>query len=224
MRFDPDGMDWLDNALKVTHSALTTYNPGYQLAAAVGDVIGAGIGLVTRGPVPMQSNLGKAAEDTQGMYIRDRVGVMAVQAAKIPGDVAMMEMEGHVVNAVVGKATGALTRTQPGSPAVEVPEVGTGGGKSSGRGGAQARLKEIAADPKTSRADRGWIKQETNAIARGKRTSIRRPPGKELAHARGREAAKGYSHTESPSSLQDKDLHRTQHRYDDYGRKNKERP
>src|SRR5262249_28497925 len=90
-----------------------------------------------------------------------------------------------------------------------------------GRTGGQERLRQIASDPKTPRADRGWIQQEMNSIARGQRTTIRNPPGKQLAHTRGREAAKGYDHVESPSNLQDTDLHRTQHRFDDFGRANK---
>lgn len=92
----------------------------------------------------------------------------------------------------------------------------------SGRTGAQSRLKEIADDPKASSADRGWIKQEMNAIQRGKRDTIRRPPGKVLAHERGREAAKGFSYKHS--KLQEKRLHDTQHKYDNFGRKNKIRP
>lgn len=63
-----------------------------------------------------------------------------------------------------------------------------------------------------------------NAIDRGKRKpgTIRNPPGKDLAHERGREAAKGYSYEHS--KLQDRDLHRLQHKHDDFGRANKERP
>jgi|GEM_PF-3015862 len=99
-----------------------------------------------------------------------------------------------------------------------------GGGEAPGRAGKQARLKEIATDPNTSSADRGWIKQERNAIERGHRSNIRNPPGKDLAHTRGREAAKGYDHVRSPSKLQDRDLHRTQHKYDNGGRRNKPRP
>jgi hypothetical protein len=94
----------------------------------------------------------------------------------------------------------------------------------SGRTRAQERLKQIAEDPNTSSADRGWLQQEQNAVARGQRPTMRNPPGKQLAHTRGREAAKGYDHVESPSNLQDTDLHRTQHRYDNGGRANKERP
>ena len=55
-----------------------------------------------------------------------------------------------------------------------------------GRSGRQARLKELGDDPKLGKADRGWIKQEQNS----KRPAIRVPPGKELAHPRGKEAAK----------------------------------
>ncbi|HEY3357888.1 MAG TPA: polymorphic toxin type 8 domain-containing protein [Polyangia bacterium] len=51
---------------------------------------------------------------------------------------------------------------------------------------------------------------------------MRVPPGKQLAHERGREAAKGYGYEHS--QLQDADLHRTQHKFDDYGRANAERP
>jgi RHS repeat-associated protein len=91
-----------------------------------------------------------------------------------------------------------------------------------GRAGKQARLRALANDDKLGSADRGWIRQEMNAIDRGTRSSIRNPPGKDLAHERGREAAKGYGY--DYSNLQDRDLHRLQHKYDDYGRTNPERP
>ncbi|SBS36452.1 Adenosine monophosphate-protein transferase and cysteine protease IbpA precursor [Marinomonas spartinae] len=94
--------------------------------------------------------------------------------------------------------------------------------KTGGRSGKQARLKELGDDPKLGEADRGWIKQEKNSIARGNRKTIRNPPGKDLAHERGREAAKGYGYEHS--NLQDRKLHRLQHKYDNFGRKNKERP
>jgi hypothetical protein len=91
-----------------------------------------------------------------------------------------------------------------------------------GRAGKQARLRELANDDKLGSADRGWIKQEMNSMERGQRSTIRNPPGKDLAHERGREAAKGYDY--SHSNLQDRDLHRLQHKYDDFGRANAERP
>ena len=91
-----------------------------------------------------------------------------------------------------------------------------------GRAGKQKRLRELMNDDKVSSADRGWIKQEINSIDCGDRKNIRNPPGKDMAHERGREAAKGYGYEHS--NLQDRDLHRLQHRYDNYGRNNKERP
>ncbi|WP_345027101.1 RHS repeat-associated core domain-containing protein, partial [Ravibacter arvi] len=91
-----------------------------------------------------------------------------------------------------------------------------------GRAGKPERLAELATDTKLGKADKGWIKSEMNQIERGNRKTIRNPPGKDLAHERGREAAKGYSYKNS--HLQDRDLHRRQHKYDDKGRKNRERP
>jgi hypothetical protein len=81
-----------------------------------------------------------------------------------------------------------------------------------GRSRKQARLRELANESKLGKADKGWIKQEQNSIARGDRKTIRNPIGKDLAHERGREAAKGYGYEHS--NLQDRDLHRLQHRYD----------
>lgn len=91
-----------------------------------------------------------------------------------------------------------------------------------GRAGKQEKLGELMTDPKLGKADKGWLKQEKNAVDAGKRTNMRNPPGKELAHERGREAAKGYSYKHS--KLQNKADHKTQHKYDNNGKKNKERP
>lgn len=91
-----------------------------------------------------------------------------------------------------------------------------------GRTGKQAKLKELANDPKLGKADKGWIKQDMNEIKAGKRKNIRNPPGKDLAHERGRESAKGYSYKHS--NLQNKADHKIQHKYDKNGTKNKERP
>lgn len=89
-----------------------------------------------------------------------------------------------------------------------------------GRTGKQKRLKEIVNDPKAASRDRGWINQDLNEIEKGKRKNVRVSLGKELAHERGRESDK--YHDYSHSNLQDKYLHKTQHKYDNYGRKNKE--
>jgi hypothetical protein len=84
----------------------------------------------------------------------------------------------------------------------------------SGRSGKQARLRELGEDPKVASADRGWIQQELNSIARGQRRTIRVPPGKNLAHRRGYEAKYGFGYQHS--DLQDIVLHKLQHKFEGY--------
>jgi len=91
-----------------------------------------------------------------------------------------------------------------------------------GRTGKQAKLKQLAGDDKLGSRDRGFLKQDLNQIDRGKRETLRVPPGKQLAHDRGREAQKGYGYEHS--KLQDTDLHNLQHKHDNNGKLNKERP
>lgn len=86
-----------------------------------------------------------------------------------------------------------------------------------GRTGKQVRLKEIANDPKVSSALRGSIKSDINAMKRGKRKSLRVPKGHQLAHRRGFEARKGFGY--EYSDLQTIRSHRTQHHYDNNGKK-----
>ena len=82
----------------------------------------------------------------------------------------------------------------------------------------EARLRQLGSDPKTSSADRGWIRQEINRVDRNRSLpvkqrsggdTLRMPPGKQLAHERGRENHKGYGFVYA--KLQDADLHRLQH-------------
>jgi len=88
-----------------------------------------------------------------------------------------------------------------------------------GRAGKQKRLRELANDPKLSRALRGEIKRDINEIKRGKRKNIRVPQGYHLAHRRGYEANKGFGY--KYSDLQIIKNHRTQHKHDGYGKKKK---
>jgi hypothetical protein len=93
--------------------------------------------------------------------------------------------------------------------------------------GRQQRLRELANNTKIGKAERGWIKQEMNAVKRSvgtlkQRFHIRNPPQTDLAHSPGREAAKGYSY--KYADLRPRALHRFRHTLDKYGRKNKERP
>ncbi|GAC44104.1 phenylalanyl-tRNA synthetase [Paenibacillus popilliae ATCC 14706] len=62
----------------------------------------------------------------------------------------------------------------------------------------------------------GEIKRDMNEIKQGKRPTIRVPQGYQLAHRRGFEARKGYGYRYS--DLQMIKNHRTQHKYDNYGR------
>ena len=68
-----------------------------------------------------------------------------------------------------------------------------------------------------SKNHKGWIKQEINR----KTKNIRNPPGIHLAHERGRENVKGYGYEHS--KLQLINNHKLQHKYDNMGKKNKER-
>ena len=123
-------------------------------------------------------------------------------------------------------------RVQPAPIETGPPESGLKAGGPKPRPQRQAGAAQgHGQNPKVSSRDRGWIQQELNNKRRGKenrvnpgpkRTSIRNPPGKDLAHERGREAAKGYDY--SHAHLQDRATHRTQHKLDDHGRGNKERP
>ncbi|TZG00042.1 RHS repeat-associated core domain-containing protein (plasmid) [Chryseobacterium panacisoli] len=128
---------------------------------------------------------------------------------------------GTIALSVAGGPEGMLTVQGGKVPALKAVEEVKNLQKA-GRTGKQARLRELAEEPKLGKADKGWLKSDINKVAQGKRTTIRNPPGKDLAHERGREAAKGYSY--KYSHLQDRTLHRKQHKYDKGGRKNKERP
>jgi hypothetical protein len=93
--------------------------------------------------------------------------------------------------------------------------------KNIGRQGQQARLRELMDDHNLGSADRGWLRQEKNIVDRGKRRTMHVPPGKHLAHPRGFEAAKGYDHRNS--YLQEIDLHKAQHKFDNMGKLNRDR-
>ncbi|MBC1227608.1 polymorphic toxin type 8 domain-containing protein [Listeria booriae] len=96
--------------------------------------------------------------------------------------------------------------------------------KKGGRLGKQPKLREMANDMKLPRHIRGSIKSDINAIKRKSknkngraRKTIRVPRGYEMAHKRGYEARKGYGY--KYTVMQNIRNHRTQHRYDDNGRK-----
>jgi len=163
----------------------------------------------------------RAAELVPGDTVATRAGtatVVRVAPHDAPEVVYNLRVE-RTARYLVG-ACGAVVHNSPCDRAAEAAREAAEEG--AGRAGRQARLRSLADDPMLGSADRGWIKQEINSIERGQRSSIRNPPGKDLAHERGREAAKGYGYQHS--NLQDRDLHRLQHKYDDFGRANPERP
>jgi RHS repeat-associated protein len=109
-----------------------------------------------------------------------------------------------------------------GRPATQVSAAANSGKNFAGGQSRGQRLRDLVSDDKVSSADRGWIRQELNEVAAGKKSHIRNPPGKDLAHERGRENAKGYGYEHA--NLQNRADHRAQHKLDDWGQANKERP
>jgi hypothetical protein len=89
--------------------------------------------------------------------------------------------------------------------------------KNPGRTGRNARLRELADDPNTSAAHRGWIRHQINQ----KKSYLRNPPGTELAHRRGFEATKGYGYNKT--DIRNTADHDIQHKFDNMGRLNKDR-
>ncbi|OWR32505.1 hypothetical protein CDO73_02565 [Saccharibacillus sp. O23] len=78
-------------------------------------------------------------------------------------------------------------------------------------------MKDIAKDDKVSSALKGEIKRDINQIKRKKRSTVRVPQGHVLAHRRGKEARKGNGYADS--DLQVVKSHKTQHKYDNNGKK-----
>lgn len=79
----------------------------------------------------------------------------------------------------------------------------------------ESRLRDWANDPNLGKADRGWIRQEIARVDHNRslgikaKDTMRNPPGKDLAHQRGRENGKGYGL--NYANLQNHDLHMLQH-------------
>jgi len=201
-----------------------------KIVAAAGGDGGARSDIVSFGTQIALPIAGEAALANMGSKVVQSAGYLD-DVSRINAQAAARQLERSADNVVTASGKGeqaadgvvvveskagiesATVSAQP-TPSVTTAKLG--------RTGDQSRLRELAEDDKASSVDRGWINQELNSIERGQRTRIRRPPGKQLAHERGREAAKGYGYEHS--QLQDKDLHKLQHKYDDFGRKNKERP
>lgn len=105
------------------------------------------------------------------------------------------------------------------------------------RAGRQKVLRDLATDQKQPKHIRGWAKNELRRIKQGRTKSVRLPyssrtstrarnmgmkrveSGYDLAHLRGKESAKGFNYKDS--FLQEKELHRIQHKHDLGGKLNK---
>ncbi|PNK61507.1 polymorphic toxin type 8 domain-containing protein [Psychrobacter sp. FDAARGOS_221] len=91
--------------------------------------------------------------------------------------------------------------------------------------GKQQKTRALAIDSNQPEYVRGWVRNEIRRVERLKSQGITRrlriPPGFDLAHWRGHESKKGFDYTYT--DLNTKGLHRTQHRHDNKGRKNKPR-
>lgn len=153
--------------------------------------------------------------------------VSSSDAGAVPGSIGALAGAGLVAKGIAETAYGGAIMLRTAQNAKSDANNSKTPGKttskaSKGRTGRQPRLRELSKDPKLGKADKGWLKSEINKVAKGKRKTIRNPPGKDLAHERGREAAKGYSY--EYSHLNNTKDHKTQHKYDNGGRKNKERP
>lgn len=138
-----------------------------------------------RGSIRVPSLFGAAEDAFEDLARANRFGKMAMQEA----------LEQGVLREVSLRRAGAV-----------------GGARS--YAGRQAQLRGLLDDPTVSRADRGWIRQELNAIARRQRTSIRVPPGKILAHLRGYPARLGYDYRYT--RLEGIDIHKIQHGIEGY--------
>ena len=91
-------------------------------------------------------------------------------------------------------------------------------GLSRSNAGKAALHKSLMTNDKLPKNIRGWFVQQYNRGVPFSKMTI--PPGYDRAHFRGYESAKGYDY--SYSELNMRANHELQHKYDDYGAKNKE--
>jgi hypothetical protein len=150
------------------------------------------------------------SQQPQLTQYKDKDGITHTQIVK-PGKMEVPSVaDSKKVRAQTERRPGVQKASPSNQNVVKTDQESKASLAKQGRAGRQQKLKELANDPKVSSADRGWLKQDSNAIIRKKRTTLRVPPGKELAHKRGFEARKGFSYQHT--NLQGKDLHKLQHK------------
>ena len=208
--FDLTAPQSLNRYAYARNNPLRYVDPDGRAIETPWDVFNVGLGVASFASNIRAGNYGSAALDAAGL-VYDSV---ATAVPVLPGGA------GSAIKATrVGSKVASVVRAS--DKAADVARV-VDKASDIGRAGKQTKLRGLADNPSVSSADRGWINQEINQIDRGTRSRIRNPPGKDLAHERGREAAKGYDY--SYTNLQDRGLHKLQHKYDNFGRANKERP
>ena len=201
---DPDGHSTAPSPCPDASKGCETQQSKQQEAAAVAAAT------VTTGPA--MSEVDKVAKPLIESAAKGgralEVAVDVARAATVPviivtymispqgGDHREADMEKH------------LSESEKAHAAEPQPDSG-GARQGNGRGGRQKRLNELANDQKLNSAHSGWLRNEKRHVSTGNRSSLRVPPGTELAHRRGQEARKGYDY--SHSDLQEKGLHQTQH-------------
>ncbi|MCL4796272.1 MAG: hypothetical protein KJZ84_17050 [Bryobacteraceae bacterium] len=198
------------------NNPLKNVDPTGNVVETIWDIANVAMDVVSLGKNVAAGNWAGAAVDAGGLL----VDVAATFLPGVPGGAGTAIKAARAADVVVDAARG-LNKADTVADVVRAADNATDLSKV-GRSSKQEKLLQIAGDQKAASSDRGWIRQEQNSIDRGQRTTIRNPPGKDLAHERGREAAKGYRYKHS--KLQNRADHQRQHRYDDYGRRNKERP
>lgn len=203
---------WWEKAAPWVHGALDVVGmiPG---VGEVADLANAAIYLAegdygnaamsAMGAIPLVGNVATAAKVAKAV---DK----AADAAKAIDKARDMAKAVDKASAAAKAVDKAKDGAKAADKAKDTTRVTTRRAKNPGRSGKQPRLREMANDPKLSSRERGWIKQELNQIKRGKRRNIRVPFGREMAHRKGFEAAKGYSY--KYSDLQDIGIHRIETR------------
>lgn len=96
---------------------------------------------------------------------------------------------GRVAKKVSGKVFGGSRASQAGQ--IRIP----GARPNLGRSQKQERLRQLMNDDKAPRHVRGWLKQDQNLINKGRRQTLRVPPGYQLAHGATTPARRGFSYT-----------------------------
>ncbi|WP_310560430.1 RHS repeat-associated core domain-containing protein [Flavobacterium sp.] len=177
---------------------------------------------------------GKTLETLQAEGALEELGRDIRQASENIQSLQFMETIGHIENGAMGIGTGGEEElvTEAGINSVLATKIPNQTPKSAsstspvknvsnGRSGKQARLREWKNDPKASKSDRGWLKNDQRHIETGNKNALRIPrngrksprrkaedKGYELAHPSGKgqsaSAGNGYSGSKAKNAADHK--------------------